>query len=134
MTLFKSNGDPLQGTISPPTWYPNPANSNVNFQSIDWAYRSFVVAGVPQQVTLTGQSWQFADHETATVSLSWLPSDHAVTYAIYGNGVWLDQVSDAHADISDLVIDTVYQFTVTALTDDGRESAPSAVLSVFSDD
>ena len=127
----KANGDPLEGSITPPSNYPNPVDSNINMWSMDWAYgvgnkligADTTAPSAPGTVT--------ASNITATsADLSWGASTDfrgVVSYTVYDGATALVTVATTAATVTGLTTATQYTLTVKAKDAAGNESAGTDV-------
>lgn len=132
MASFKANGDPLEGTLTPPGTYPA-ANSVAMFSS-ELAYgvgNKLMDRTAPAAVTLTSPS-----HAATTVDLAWnavTDSGSGITsYDVYKAGVKLTSITDGSLTyhVTGLVTATAYTFTVKVVDGAGNVSAASNTVSV----
>lgn len=114
----KANGDPLEGTIVPPSNYPNPVDNNVGMHPLDWSLgvgNRLIDSVAPTAPVLTSPA-----KTTTTVDLAWTASvdtgSGVVAYDVYKAGVLLISVSGATLtyQATGLTTATAYGFQVKA--------------------
>lgn len=129
MPSTKPNGDPLEGTISPPTNYPNPVLNSVAMHSMDWSYgvgNQLMDAAAPSAPVLSNGT-----ATTTTVPLSWTKvtdsGSGVMTYQVFKGGVLNHTVTDGSLSytVTGLTTGTAYTFTVKAVDGAGNVSAAS---------
>lgn len=127
MTLFSPTGDPLEGSYAPPSVFPAP--QDVNAAPID----SSVGDGNPDLVSHGNvpSALSSTANDSVSVSLTWTTADGAVSYNVYnGPDVAQTGIESSYVTVTDLSPATAYSFTVTAVDEDGNESAASNAVSV----
>lgn len=136
MASFKANGDPLEGTITPPNYGAVVPSNNAAFQSLDWSYGDQYGDTQQDHTPPTAPTLSSPSHTSTTVALSWTAGTDDVEvagYRAYKGGVQIG--SDIAAgtttlSVTGLTTATAYTFTVLAFDENGNVSPLSNSLSV----
>jgi hypothetical protein len=134
LVTTKANGDPLAGTITPPSNYPNPVVNGIGMHSPDFAYgigNASLDKTAPAAVTVSSPS-----KTTTTVALTWTAGvdkqSGIASYDVYQGATKVTSILDGSLSytVTGLTTATPYTFTVKVVDGAGNVSVASNSLAV----